>query len=126
MIGYGLCPKCGENVSIRERRPNGNDNCENGHVFPSIETLPYEKGKEMMNYENLIFNCLNAHSNENDGKCLIAIIKREIPGKMPEKEIKLYERDEAMRVSLTNYIDKKWALESFDFGKHSKPVFREI
>lgn len=40
--GYGTCPKCGAPVDSRERRPNGNDRCEAGHVFPSRETVPYE------------------------------------------------------------------------------------
>ena len=34
-LPYGCCPHCGANVTERERRPNGNDTCENGHVYPS-------------------------------------------------------------------------------------------
>lgn len=34
---YGYCPKCGEVGISRERRPNGNDVCENGHTYPSSE-----------------------------------------------------------------------------------------
>ena len=34
---YGFCPKCGSPGVSRERRPNGNDRCENGHVYPSKE-----------------------------------------------------------------------------------------
>ena len=34
---YGKCPKCGGGIAWRERRLNGNDGCENGHVFPSIK-----------------------------------------------------------------------------------------
>jgi hypothetical protein len=37
-IGY--CPKCGEPGMIRERRPNGNDQCPNGHSYPSKEARP--------------------------------------------------------------------------------------
>lgn len=33
--GYGFCPVCGAQGRDRERRPNGNDTCENGHVYPS-------------------------------------------------------------------------------------------
>jgi hypothetical protein len=33
--GYGFCPHCGAPGSLRERRPNGNDHCENGHTYPS-------------------------------------------------------------------------------------------
>ncbi len=32
---YGFCPQCGSPGVIRERRPNGNDRCENDHVYPS-------------------------------------------------------------------------------------------
>ncbi len=32
---YGRCPHCDGDVKQRERRPNGNDTCENGHVYPS-------------------------------------------------------------------------------------------
>jgi hypothetical protein len=32
---YGLCPKCKAKGVYRERRPNGNDKCENGHTYPS-------------------------------------------------------------------------------------------
>lgn len=33
---YGHCPKCGKPGSIRERRPNGNDQCEAGHSYPAF------------------------------------------------------------------------------------------
>lgn len=35
MVSYGRCPHCGGNVITRERRLNGNDTCEDGHVYPS-------------------------------------------------------------------------------------------
>ena len=33
--GYGKCPYCDSAVVERERRPYGNDKCENGHIYPS-------------------------------------------------------------------------------------------
>jgi hypothetical protein len=36
---YGYCPTCGEPGSARERRPNGNDHCDNGHEYPSAEAI---------------------------------------------------------------------------------------
>jgi hypothetical protein len=36
---YGFCPICNGNVISRERRPNGDDRCINGHSFPSRDTL---------------------------------------------------------------------------------------
>ena len=32
---YGYCPVCGAPASLRERRWDGNDQCENGHEYPS-------------------------------------------------------------------------------------------
>lgn len=34
-LPYGTCPKCGSPGVSRERRPNGNDKCERGHLYPS-------------------------------------------------------------------------------------------
>lgn len=36
---YGYCPRCGSPVEMRERRPNGNDRCQNQHTYPSIESV---------------------------------------------------------------------------------------
>lgn len=36
---YGICPHCGAQGISRERRLNGNDMCENGHVYPSSSAL---------------------------------------------------------------------------------------
>lgn len=36
---YGRCPEClGIGVS-RERRPDGNDTCANGHMYPSRDAI---------------------------------------------------------------------------------------
>ncbi len=37
---YGSCPHCWAPGGKRERRPNGNDTCINGHVYPSAKALP--------------------------------------------------------------------------------------
>lgn len=39
VISYGRCPHCGGNVVTRERRINGNDTCEDGHVYPSRSSI---------------------------------------------------------------------------------------
>lgn len=39
VIDYGRCPHCGGNVVTRERRINGNDTCEDGHVYPSRSSI---------------------------------------------------------------------------------------
>ena len=40
---YGYCPECGAKGVMRERRPNGNDKCANGHTYPlSTSTPPQE------------------------------------------------------------------------------------
>ena len=41
---YGFCPTCGHPGVKRERRPDGDDTCEHGHVYPSrmaCEEPPY-------------------------------------------------------------------------------------
>lgn len=38
-MSYGYCPHCGAPGKNRERRINGNDTCENGHVYPSKSSL---------------------------------------------------------------------------------------
>ncbi len=37
---YGYCPICGSPGRYRERRPNGNDKCHNGHTYPSRSATP--------------------------------------------------------------------------------------
>lgn len=36
---YGFCPTCGCHGKTRERRPNGNDTCALGHVYPSAKAV---------------------------------------------------------------------------------------
>jgi len=36
---YGYCPICGAEGDTRERRPNGNDTCKNGHTYPTSDRL---------------------------------------------------------------------------------------
>ena len=36
---YGYCPHCWSRGVSRERRLNGNDRCEHGHVYPSSAAL---------------------------------------------------------------------------------------
>lgn len=40
---YGYCPRCGAAGVARERRPDGNDTCKNGHIYPSNTAVPLEK-----------------------------------------------------------------------------------
>lgn len=37
--GIGFCPKCGAPGVMRERQPNGNDTCKNGHTYPSSQAV---------------------------------------------------------------------------------------
>lgn len=37
---YGCCPICGSKGISRERRQNGNDECSNGHTYPSEDAFP--------------------------------------------------------------------------------------
>jgi hypothetical protein len=50
---YGYCPQCGAPSVNRERRPCGNDECANGHVYPSITATvvpmaTHDPGAEMI------------------------------------------------------------------------------
>lgn len=38
-MSYGFCPRCGAPGKSRERRPNGNDTCERGCVYPSMSSM---------------------------------------------------------------------------------------
>ena len=40
---YGYCPQCGAKGAMRERRPNGNDKCANGHTYPSSTSTPPQR-----------------------------------------------------------------------------------
>lgn len=45
---YGFCPRCGAPGLYRERRPNGDDECTNGHKYPSLSAKPSPlKGNSM-------------------------------------------------------------------------------
>ena len=39
---YGYCPDCGAKGVTRERRPNGDDKCTNGHTYPSSTATPVQ------------------------------------------------------------------------------------
>jgi hypothetical protein len=57
---YGFCPQCGAKGKKRERRPNGDDTCENGHVYPSLKAadLPYEAKQISVEAEFYAFRSL--------------------------------------------------------------------
>lgn len=40
---YGKCPTCGEDLVLRERRPDGDDICRGGHKSPSKDNHPTQK-----------------------------------------------------------------------------------
>ena len=42
LFPYGCCPVCGLPGVSRERRPDGNDRCENGHTYPSRDAKPFD------------------------------------------------------------------------------------
>lgn len=54
MSEYGYCPECGMRGIERERRPNGNDKCSRGHVYPSRSaTHPHPMSEEKKKMEAL-------------------------------------------------------------------------
>ena len=75
MSKLGVCPKCGDEGWSRERRPNGNDRCVNGHSYPSstaimtlddvnffidVEVEGYTRQKELESMSKFELNCLVA------------------------------------------------------------------
>lgn len=42
---YGYCPHCKSEGRIRERHPQGNDTCREGHVYPSVKALSTREPK---------------------------------------------------------------------------------
>ena len=41
LFPYGCCPVCGLPGVRRDRRPDGNDRCEDGHTYPSRDAKPF-------------------------------------------------------------------------------------
>ena len=50
---YGFCPKCSLPGVSRERRLNGNDRCQRGHVYQSSKALKSQDdwGNQFVNQE---------------------------------------------------------------------------
>lgn len=46
---HGRCPYCRAEVVSRERRPDGNDTCAQGHCYPSRLTVPPDAPVEVSN-----------------------------------------------------------------------------
>ena len=47
MSVYGKCPKCGNNGVMRGRRPDGNDQCEDGHTYKSSDAIKDQERFEL-------------------------------------------------------------------------------
>lgn len=45
---YGYCPHCKSEGKLRERRPQGNDTCREGHVYPSDKALTTREPKSIL------------------------------------------------------------------------------
>lgn len=46
LLGY--CPDCGADGMSRERRPNGDDTCRNGHRYPTSHRLLHEPTQDQL------------------------------------------------------------------------------
>jgi hypothetical protein len=51
---YGYCPMCNGRVINRERRPDGDDQCENGHKFKTSLTMVKPSGTTELTPSNEI------------------------------------------------------------------------
>jgi len=56
---YGYCPQCGAKGVMRERRPNGNDKCANGHTYPSSTSTPPQRTWVGLTDEEVRKICVN-------------------------------------------------------------------
>jgi hypothetical protein len=61
-MSYGNCPTCGAKGRMRERRPNGNDSCENGHIYPSKNAIPAGSDLVLPGHPK---NCLSCGKDDN-------------------------------------------------------------
>jgi len=50
---YGYCPVCGAKGTSRERHPDGNTSCVNGHKYKSRDTLSAPPQRKPLTYEEL-------------------------------------------------------------------------
>lgn len=57
---YGYCPECGGAGVMRERRPNGDDKCTNGHKYPSSKALAEQPAQqqEPVSLDDISLVCL--------------------------------------------------------------------
>lgn len=65
MTAYGFCPECGAPGISRERRPEGNDRCANGHVYKSSGARIPPAQPQPMPYGGLqVGDLVHKHSGE--------------------------------------------------------------
>jgi len=82
---YGYCPECGAKGVMRERRPNGNDKCANGHTYPSSTSTPPQR-KPLTDdlYNELLFAVENKYPDETRHQTALRYIKQaEMPSARP-------------------------------------------
>lgn len=79
-MSYGYCPLCCAPGVSRERRPHGNDVCENGHTYASAVALSVPR----VSHSNLekqiaelaaVIMSLDLRGKEDGGACQIAAIR---------------------------------------------------
>lgn len=79
---YGYCPKCGAPGIQRERRIDGNDTCENNHVYPSAKAL--KNAPEIYYLAIALEQSVNIRDKETNKQANISLIFRDgMVGVMP-------------------------------------------
>jgi hypothetical protein len=58
---YGYCPECGAKGVMRERRPDGNDKCANGHTYQSCKATHPPQRTEPPAWFPAVENILNEY-----------------------------------------------------------------
>ena len=51
LFPYGCCPVCGLPGVRRDRGPDGNDRCEDGHTYPSRDAKPFAPSLDVAHAE---------------------------------------------------------------------------
>ena len=80
---YGYCPECGGAGVMRERRPNGDDKCTNGHKYPSSKALAEQPAQqEPVSLPEKIYEFVPTpepvkwHHPECEGQCIACLIEQ--------------------------------------------------
>ena len=87
---YGYCPECGGAGVMRERRPNGDDKCTNGHKYPSSKALAEQPAQQQEPklpefYARFEDGLVSVYQRREDATPLL-LLRESLPGKQPAQQ----------------------------------------